>query len=83
MTRIRPDESELVGVSVREGHDATSARIHALIQEHLQRLGDADGGWSVLFRDPEDGRLWELTYPESELHGGGPINPPPPAPTKP
>ena len=25
-----------------------------------------------LFRDPEDDRYWELTYPKGELQGGGP-----------
>ena len=29
-------------------------------------------GWETLYRDPRDGRLWELTYPQSEMHGGGP-----------
>jgi hypothetical protein len=26
----------------------------------------------VLYRDPQDGRLWELTYPHSDWHGGEP-----------
>jgi hypothetical protein len=25
-----------------------------------------------LYRDPVTGRLWELTWPQSDLHGGGP-----------
>ena len=39
--------------------------------DRLDRLAITDGGWSALHRDPEDGRLWELTFPEGHLHGGG------------
>ncbi|PSQ68200.1 MAG: hypothetical protein BRD29_04400 [Bacteroidetes bacterium QH_2_67_10] len=42
------------------------------LSEKLPRVGIADGGWSSLHFDPDDGRLWELTFPESHLHGGGP-----------
>ena len=38
----------------------------------LPRLAITDGGWSALHFDPADGRFWEYTYPQSELHGGGP-----------
>jgi len=30
------------------------------------------GRLGTLYRDPDDGRYWERTYPQSELHGGGP-----------
>ena len=60
----RPLESE--GVI----HDG--ARIHQLIQHLLHFVAATDGGWSRLYRDTADGRYWELTYPRSELHGGGP-----------
>ncbi|MBI1683584.1 Imm27 family immunity protein [Caulobacter hibisci] len=36
------------------------------------QLATAEGGWSVLYRDPKDRSLWERTYPHSEMHGGGP-----------
>jgi hypothetical protein len=36
------------------------------------KLGSDSTGWDVLYRDPNDGRLWELIYPQSEIHGGGP-----------
>lgn len=38
----------------------------------LTKLATAEAGWSTLYRDPADTRFWELTYPKSELHGGGP-----------
>jgi len=52
--------------------DEVVARINRLIQEHLLLLGHTSDGWSSLYRDPTDGRLWERTYPHSEMHGGGP-----------
>ncbi|WP_366519342.1 Imm27 family immunity protein [uncultured Caulobacter sp.] len=38
----------------------------------FQQVATAEGGWSVLYRDPRDGKLWERTHPQSEMHGGGP-----------
>lgn len=64
---LRREETRLIGNS-----DEPLERIHQLIDHHLERLAIADGGWSALYRDPGDGRLWELTYPESYKHGGGP-----------
>ncbi len=28
--------------------------------------------WAVLYRNKETGEFWDLTYPQSEMHGGGP-----------
>ncbi len=52
--------------------DATSRRIQWLIENYLTRLGTDPTGWDVLYRDPADTRCWELTYPQSDTHGGGP-----------
>ncbi|NCC98721.1 MAG: hypothetical protein EOL95_03325 [Bacteroidia bacterium] len=30
-----------------------------------------DNGWEILYKDNSDNRLWELIYPNSEMHGGG------------
>jgi len=71
--RLLPEEHELYGFTAAGQWDlAAQARIQQLVSQHLQRVTAADGGWSVLFRDPQDGRYWELTYPRSEMHGGGP-----------
>ncbi|MGZ5170952.1 MAG: Imm27 family immunity protein, partial [Burkholderiales bacterium] len=45
-----------------------------LVNRWLIHLTDdpASGAWLRLYKDPTDGRLWELTYPHSEMHGGGP-----------
>jgi hypothetical protein len=52
--------------------DGNCRRIQALLSEHLHLLGRDASGWDQLYVDPDDDRYWELTYPESELHGGGP-----------
>jgi hypothetical protein len=74
--RIEPEETILVGrwVSGPQGvtADVTCKRILRLVQLYLILLGRDASGWNSLHRDPQDGRLWELSYPESQLHGGGP-----------
>lgn len=73
--RLEPFESELIaGAEMRDGRlvpDEAAMRIARLTESHLQQIGVTDAGWSVLYRDPDDGRLWEHTYPESNLQGGG------------
>jgi hypothetical protein len=32
----------------------------------------AIGNWTILYRDPSNGGLWEVFYPHGEMHGGGP-----------
>ena len=71
---LQPNEVDLIGAWVPsvagvEG-DLTCRRIRWLIEARLERVGAGD--WAVLYVDPHDGRLWELTYPHSEMHGGGP-----------
>lgn len=52
--------------------DATTNRIEWLIGNHLVLLGRDASGMSELYRDPASGKLWELTWPQPEMHGGGP-----------
>jgi hypothetical protein len=72
--KIKPEETDLFGKwEVVDGQvvsDATAERINALVDKYLEKV--AGSGWETLFRDPSDGRYWELTYPESSWHGGGP-----------
>lgn len=73
--KIRPEETELRGRWVmrdrRPEADETCARIEALVRDHLRKLGADPTGWDVLYVDEADGRYWELTYPDSDRHGGG------------
>lgn len=62
-------EWQVVGARV-EAND--SCQLIAQELPRLTKLATAEAGWSTLYRDPTDSRLWELTYPQGELHGGGP-----------
>jgi hypothetical protein len=77
MTKIRPEETSIVGnwVSDEKGGvvgDDNCRRISDLVQSHLTKLGVDPSGWDVLYQDPMDRRFWELLFPQSHLHGGGP-----------
>ena len=52
--------------------DSVTLRIRWLTLERLERVASDSSGWEVLYHDPRDLRLWELTFPRSEMHGGGP-----------
>ena len=73
---IAPHESVLEGNWLIENSkmvaDTTSRRIESLLASHLQKVASSVDGWSQLYLDPSDDRLWQLTYPQSEMHGGGP-----------
>lgn len=74
--RLSPDETEVRGVwRLVAGHmeaDENCRRIEALTSSLLTEVGRDRSGWDVLYIDKSDGRLWELIYPEAEMHGGGP-----------
>lgn len=73
---IHPTETSIRGTWRNvEGRVAASdecARIESLVRDHLRERVSSQDGWSTLYVDPTDGRLWEHTYPESHCHGGGP-----------
>jgi hypothetical protein len=52
--------------------DAACERIEWLTQHHFRQVAVMDNGWTTLFFDSVDGRFWERTFPQSEMHGGGP-----------
>jgi len=73
---LAPTEQRLIGAWDQQGGtvvaDETALRIDWLVRHQLERLStDLSGGYTLM-RDPRDGRLWELSYPEGEFHGGGP-----------
>jgi hypothetical protein len=73
---LQGNETTLTGKSlVLDGKvvsDATWQRIDWLVQHQLLKIASGTSGWETLYRDPNDGRYWERTYPGSEAHGGGP-----------
>lgn len=78
MIALLPHETELTGKWIEIGGavrgDAVCERIARLTDGMLDIVRDYPeaGGWVRLFRDKADGRYWERSYPQSELHGGGP-----------
>ncbi len=54
--------------------DVAEDRIGWLISKQLVQIAihPEYGVWEILYRDPSDGRLWELTYPQGGMQGGGP-----------
>jgi hypothetical protein len=73
---IGPEEVLIEGAWVmKDGRlvsDANQKRIDSFATSELNRLGSASGGWEFLYRDPQDGRYWEMSFPRGEMHGGGP-----------
>jgi hypothetical protein len=78
MNHLEPNEAELTGkwilVNGEVRGDAVDERIRWLTSKVLTRVAFSpeSGAWETLFRDPNDGRYWERTYPQSQMHGGGP-----------
>jgi len=74
--RLTPAITELSGKWMTQGKaliaDQTCRRIEELITNFLKRIAVSKDGWEILYKDPTDGRYWELTYPNSERQGGGP-----------
>jgi hypothetical protein len=76
--KIRAGEFELIGKWTTSNgkikKDSICERIDWLIENQLVKLAVSKeyGDWESLFQDPSDNRYWERTYPQSELHGGGP-----------
>ena len=69
-------KTELIGswtmANGRMIDDAVSRIIEDLIDNQLQKIAATSDGWETLYLDPHDRRLWELTFPYGEMHGGGP-----------
>lgn len=52
--------------------DAACQEIHRLLRDDLTKVAERDEGWTVLYRSSTTSEFWELSYPASHLHGGGP-----------
>jgi hypothetical protein len=75
-TSLRSEETRLVGrwvtVQGTTEADTVAKRIEGLVRDSLVRVGVTADGWDTLYRDPQDGRLWELIYAQGDVQGGGP-----------
>lgn len=76
MKTLQPHETDLLGnwdvPGAEVETDKMCKRIEWLAAEKLVEISTDASGWDVLYKDPTDGRYWELTYPQSHMHGGGP-----------
>ncbi|MBI2285190.1 MAG: hypothetical protein HYU71_15875 [Bacteroidetes bacterium] len=74
--KLLSSETNLVGRwEFKDGKmlkDEVAKRIEFLIDKDLKKIKSDTSGWDILYLDENDGRYWELTYPESEMQGGGP-----------
>lgn len=52
--------------------DEAEQRIWDAVRNHFTRIAEREFGWAVLYLDPSDATYWELSFPQSELQGGGP-----------
>jgi hypothetical protein len=75
MNKLKVEETKLEGGIVflenKFIENETSQRINWLIKNHLKKMAADKTGWFVLYKDPNDNRYWELSYLQSESHGGG------------
>lgn len=51
--------------------DKTGKRIEFLIRNDLIKIDSDSSGWFILYQDKNDKRYWELSYPNSDIQGGG------------
>lgn len=72
---LKQNETLLLGRFIfKDGRvvsDDTASRIDYLKSNVLVKVATSDDGWTSLFKDPNDNRLWELTYNSADSHGGG------------
>ncbi len=52
--------------------DETCLRIRLAIETDLRQVAKSNDGWETFYQDQGDGRYWALSYPQSQMHGGGP-----------
>jgi hypothetical protein len=52
--------------------DDAEQRIQDAVKNRLTKIGVRDGGWTILYQDPSDKSYLELSFPQNEMHGGGP-----------
>jgi hypothetical protein len=63
--RIGPEEEELISSGFSD--NTLGQRIASLTGSYLRRITTANGGWDVLFQDPQDVRYWEMPHPQGAM----------------
>jgi hypothetical protein len=77
MPGLKPEETELQGYWLDTGSavtpDANWDRIQRLTDGYLELLAVVSDGREQLYRDPADGRLWELVPVAPHIPAGPPL----------
>lgn len=75
MIKLGKEETLLKGTLINHlnliKYDDVSNRVFSLVENYLTEVRVDSSGWNRLFKDPRDGRYWELFYSNGELQGGG------------
>jgi hypothetical protein len=73
---LKPEETELQGYWLDLGSsvvpDANWERIDKLTSDYLEPVATSTDGACKLYRDPADGRFWELSRVAPQMKDGGP-----------
>ena len=51
--------------------DSNCKLIESMIKNELKEIMTSENGWTKQY-EGKDGIIWELTFPQSHLQGGGP-----------
>ena len=74
--KLEPNETSIIGnwllVDGKMLADENCKRIDWLVKNCLTKISIINDGWDTIYQDPNDSRYWKLTYPQSEMQGGGP-----------
>jgi len=73
---LKKGEILIVGKWIKKGNsliqDSECIRIQRIIDNCFKQIDVNGNSWSALYENPDDSSYWELTYPQSHMHGGGP-----------
>jgi len=73
--RLRSNEECIVGGwEVVDGvtvEDYNTRRVFYVTSNLLHVIGEDPSAWRTLYQDKSDGRYWQLSYDNSDTHGGG------------
>jgi hypothetical protein len=74
---IDSEEIEIVGEWIERSYgdvvgNESCQRIAWLVKYSLKEIAVNGDNWEALYQNPKDGAYWEMSYPSSYMHGGGP-----------
>ncbi|MEH6347469.1 MAG: Imm27 family immunity protein [Bermanella sp.] len=49
----------------------TGSQAITFLEKNCIKVTTDESGWEILYKEKSSNKYWELTYPNSEMHGGG------------